>query len=849
VQNSLPHGACGGVLFYRESRRCIALFILTLISPCSAFAEEAPDAPSAAASDATPRGPAQAPPPVGPITPPSMVHYEQTGLPPDVVLSEATSANLELTIGKDGSVTNVRVLTPNHPTLDVEACKAAAKFLFTPAQRTNVDGTTEAVSVVVQFEYWFQPKSPAGETSATPVAAPEATLPAASADGSASAPTTQNTTPANHTEAPAAEPAKSTTSTPVAVEDEVFEGVATVEAPAREPTKRRMESKELVRVAGTRGDPLRAIEVMPGVGQTSGDAPIIRGASGYESAVFLDGSPVPFLYHFGGLTSFIHPRLVDHVELYPGNFSARYGRVTGGVVETGLRKPADKLSGMIDLNLIDSSLLLETPLNENWSVALAGRRSNIDLVFENLVPKDAFDVVAAPTYFDYQGILQYVSGVTEFRIAAFGSKDSLRLIFSQPSSENAELRGSLFGELEFHRVQLLHKTRLGEVKQRVQLGLGLQALSQQFGPNVKAYFDIYEFDTRAEWEIPFGDKLALVTGLDATGQYLTGAYRGPVASSAEGPPDDASSETVVVDEASIALLSPAAYAELRASPTPEWQLMPGLRVDYYHQLHDVSINPRFSQRYALTTSTTLKQGIGLYTQPPIYHEAFAPIGNPDIQPYHSIHTSLGAEHTLVEGLTFDVEGFHKYLFNRVVNTPQGEAPHFVNDGEGRIYGVESGATYHSGSGLSGQLSYTLSRSERRDRDEDWRLFDQDQTHILNVAGAYDIGAGWELSSRFRYVTGNPVTPVEGSVYDTNRALYLPLYGALNSDRDPAFHQLDVRVQKTFTIGSGYIAAYLDVQNVYNSANPRGYTYSYDYQTKEAAPGSFFFPNLGIRGKL
>ncbi len=316
----------------------------------------------------------------------------------------------------------------------------------------------------------------------------------------------------------------------------------------------------------------------------------------------------------------------------------------------------------------------------------------------------------------------------------------------------------------------------------------------------------------------------------------------------EGTPDDASTETVVVDEATIKLLSPAAYVELRASPIPEWQLVPGLRVDYYDQIREVSVNPRFSQRYSLTDSTVLKQGVGLYSQPPVYHEAFAPIGNPNIEAYHSVHTSLGVEQKLVDGLSIDVEGFYKYLFNRVVNTPQGEEPHFVNNGEGRIYGVETGTTYQSNFGLSGQLSYTLMRSERRDRNESWRLFDQDQTHILNLAGTYELGAGWELGTRFRYVSGNPVTPVEGSAYDTNRGLYFPLYGALNSDRDPAFHQLDLRVQKTFTIGSGYIAAYLDVQNVTAHQTPVATPTATTTKPKKPAPAAFS-PNFGIRGKL
>src|SRR5690606_25091427 len=117
------------------------------------------------------------------------------------------------------------------------------------------------------------------------------------------------------------------------------EATAEVEAPPREPTTRTMKRVDLVRMPGTRGDPLRAIEVLPGVAQSTGDLPIIRGAAGNSSVVMLDGSQVPFLYHFGGLTSFVHPRLVEQVDLYPGNFSARYGRATGGIVEARLRKP------------------------------------------------------------------------------------------------------------------------------------------------------------------------------------------------------------------------------------------------------------------------------------------------------------------------------------------------------------------------------------------------------------------------------------------------------------------------------------------------------------------------------
>lgn len=768
-----------------------------------------------------------------PSTPPQVIaptlrHYEAASVPDG--LREATAIDLELTIGETGEVQRVTATGDDGDSeLTALAVAAAQQFTFTPALRVHADGTREPIAVVIGYRYWFRPPEPEAEEVQSPGPkqptdeALEPSPASAAPSGSASAPSE---------------------------EEEVYEATATVEAPPREPTKRRLEQQELTRVAGTRGDPLRAIEIMPGVGQSDGDAPLIRGASGYESAAFLDGSQVPMLYHFGGLTSFVHPRLVNHVELYPGNFSARYGRVTGGIVEAGLRNPAKRFGFIADANLLDSSLLVEGPITDRLTVAVAGRRSNIDLVFDSVVPSGTFSTIAAPVYFDYQALVHYETPKgSEFRIAVFGSRDSLRLLFDEPSQLDPAFRGNVDASIEFHRVQLLHKTRLGNVKQRVQASLGTQDLNQSFGSLVTGYFDIYEFDSRGEWEWNASDAFSLIGGFDVTGQQLRGAYRGPAAPAQEGSPMEGPASEVVINERTISMLNPAVYLEARVNPLPFWQVVPGVRADYYHQIGDLTLNPRLSQRFWLGPDWVLKTGVGLYSQPPIYHEALEPIGNPNIQAYHSVHSSLGVEHELVEGLKVDVEGFHKYLYDRVVGTPNGEPPRFVNDGVGLIYGVEVGATYRSNYGLTGQLSYTLSSSQRRDRDEAWRRFDQEQPHILNVAGTYDLGAGWELGTRFRYISGNPSTPIDGSTYDANRGVFIPLYGRLNADRDPAFHQLDIRGQKTFRIGEGSLSVYLDVQNVYNAENPRGFSYSYDYREREPAASSFILPNLGIRGQL
>ncbi|MBW1755697.1 MAG: hypothetical protein JRJ80_05955, partial [Deltaproteobacteria bacterium] len=69
--------------------------------------------------------------------------------------------------------------------------------------------------------------------------------------------------------------------------------------------KRTIDKDELTRIPGTRGDALRAVELLPGVARPPFGIGllIVRGSAPQDSESFIDGIPVPLIYHFGGLTS------------------------------------------------------------------------------------------------------------------------------------------------------------------------------------------------------------------------------------------------------------------------------------------------------------------------------------------------------------------------------------------------------------------------------------------------------------------------------------------------------------------------------------------------------------------
>src|SRR5439155_1729086 len=86
---------------------------------------------------------------------------------------------------------------------------------------------------------------------------------------------------------------------------------------------------------------------------------------------------------------------------------------------------------------------------------------------------------------------------------------------------------------------------------------------------------------------------------------------------------------------------------------------------------------------------------------------------------------------------------------------------YSNDGLGRAYGLEVLLRHEVTRNFFGWVAYTLSKSEERTSGTPQGYINgqYDQTHILTILGSYKLPFGFELGARFRYVTGNPITPV------------------------------------------------------------------------------------------
>jgi hypothetical protein len=638
-----------------------------------------------------------------------------------------------------------------------------------------------------------------------------------------------------------------------------FETVVRAAPIRREITRQVIPASEVAKVAGTQGDTLKAVLNLPGVARSSfgGGDLILRGSSPEDTRVFVEGQELPILYHFGGLRSTISPRFLETVEFVPGNFSAEYGRATGGIIEVKLRDPAeDMLRGQAQVSFYDAGFALEGPLGGGWTGAAAFNRSYIDTLLPLFIPKDAnlsFDT--APRYYDYQFLAQRKLGAGKLRFLWYGSMDKLALVLERPA-EDPKITGSIRAGIMFHALQVRYESRLTPwLTQESSTQLTWQRFRTRVGPEFYFDLDSLQLGARSAWSATLGDRLTARAGVDIQLSGVGIALNLP----GDGPPVEgenggaASTERPVSAEKDVTLYEPAAFAELRWQPVPGVEVLPGVRLDWNRAVRSWALDPRVGARWEVVPGTVAKAGFGLFQQPPQPPESDPDTGNDRLRPERALHTSVGFEHRFSEEVQAELTGFHKRLDRLVVRNPAAaydpSAEPYTNEGSGRVYGLEATLRARFGEKLFGWLAYTYQRAFRRDGyGKPERVFDYDQPHILTAVATWQWNPRWSVGGRFRLVSGNPDTPVVGSTYDTTSGTWVPIYGSNNSGRLASFQQLDLRLDRSWIFQRWKLVAYLDVQNAYNRKNQEGWTYRFDYRERQVASGLPVLPILGVQGE-
>jgi TonB family protein len=816
------------------------------------------------------------------------------------------SVLLELTIDPTGHVTQVTVVQPLGHGFDEAAMAAARNFVFEPARRDGV-----VVASILRYRYRFsaaaaraaqQPRvraliratvrgrgdQPLAGVAVT-VTLPDGTTRQATSDergalrfeldavGSVRLalraegyePIEVSETVADREDLgltyrlspvrPVVAPAAPTPGASSAAEPE-DEATVRARRPPREVTRQSLEFREILRMPGTGGDALRAVQNFPGVARAINGLLIVRGSTPQDTQIFADGTSIPIVYHFGGLSSVVSTELLDRIDFYPGNYSARYGRAQGGIVDVGLRSPRRQGYRFVaNINLIDASLFFEGAITRNLSFAVSVRRSYVDAILGAVLSGiDSVSFTSLPVYWDYQALLEYrPSPRDRVRLALLGSDDSLSLLLNRPSEVAPRFSGSFSTGIGFHAGQLLwDHTFSPTLSSRAMFSVNRNSINVGGGEVFGLDLNFWNITGRYELTAQIDRHVRANVGLDLTGGPAEIRFNG-IRQPSEGQQPNLQNLARVSTQSADSIYRPGAYAEFEITPTSRLRLIPSLRADYTRDANrSWAVQPRFSFRWEFLRDWFLKGGVGVFNQPPQPQQSsgaansFNPsttVGNPFLATQRSVHYGLGMEHNFSRYLSLSVEGFYKDLDQQIVAQPSIQGAAYLNSGIGRIYGGEILFRHRPSARFFGWLAYTISRSERRDSPESaYRIFQFDQTHILTLIGSYRLGRGWELGLRFRFVTGNPTTPIIGAVYNGDTGTYTQIPGAAYSARNAPFHQLDLRVDKTWTFRRGSLNLFLEVLNVYNNANPEGVQYNYNYTQSTTVTGIPFFPNLGFR---
>jgi TonB family protein len=645
--------------------------------------------------------------------------------------------------------------------------------------------------------------------------------------------------------------------------------------PPREITRRTIEKREIDRIPGTNGDALRSIQSLPGVARPPGIAGVllVRGSAPFDSLTFVDGIEVPLIYHFGGLSSVVPTELLSKIDFYPGNFSARYGRAMGGIVDVGIRSPkSDGYHGLGQLDLIDGRLMLEGPVPnlDNTTFLVAGRRSWIDVWLGPVLEAAGAGVTQAPRYYDYQAMLERTWTGGKIRGSYYGSDDRLEILLGEPQPGEPALSGNIGLVTVFTRTQLGLEHQI-DADNRIEVQAAFRRDAIRFGlANLFFNLNVLGFLGRAEYTHNLSDNATMHVGMDMSVGTASVSARLPSVQQAGEPANQpfstAATQSVELEQP---FYRPAAYMEMELAATDRWRLVPGFRLDYAKDTRRWDVSPRFNTRYDIVKDfprTTVKGGIGMFHQQPQFQEVVPPLGTPDLKSNLAIHYGLGVEQQITEQIEASLEGFYKQLDNLVVSTPSssGSSVDYNNGGVGRIFGGELLLRYNPDDHFFGWLAYTLSRSTRQnDPTDDEYLVSWDQTHIMTVLGSYRFGNGWEAGARFRLISGNLQTPSVcnfadqqcnpdriNSLFHAASGAYTPIsFGAFNDERLPLFHSLDLRIDKRWDFDAWKLSTYLDVQNVYNSQNVEGISYNFDFTNRQFIFGIPILPSIGLRGEF
>ena len=589
-----------------------------------------------------------------------------------------------------------------------------------------------------------------------------------------------------------------------------------------------LQSLEVVTTPGSAADIFRTIKTFPGVSMVDeGSGLFVRGGDVSETVILLDQATLTHPYKFesptGGVFGIIPPFMVRGTVFSSGGFSARYGNALSAVLSMDSQNMPLQQNYSFNLGLAAASLGFNVPVVPGkLGLRFTGNRSFTGLMFRLNGQLDQFPT--PPRGYDGNlSIVYQYSPTGRIKFFNFTTDDRLGVHVNQPSFDGV-YRGQTTSWL--HNIQWtdIYKDWLLQTS----ASLNRYKAHQQLGNlNLEPGDDTYKLRADVERDLHERARVRLGAELERTRSRFRGTS--PFQEDILDPAADVFKLDEVYSATRIG-----AYAEVETKPARRIAVNTGVRMDYHNLASKAVVDPRVSLHYALSKNTDVRLAWGLYHQFAAPFEYNNTSGNPALGPQRAQHfiAGLSYERNL---LMLRAEAYHKPYHHLILHHPD---LNYTNGGEGTARGLDVFAKYGAflQTRFNGWVAYSFLESRRVQPRHLGRevIYERapspfDITHNLTIVAKMRLIGFLSSGLTFRHATGRPVTPVVGALAEGNGSYFLPIEGAVGSERLPDFQRLDASLSYFLPFGEGHnITFYFSVGNLLNQANVIDYEYSADY---------------------
>ncbi len=619
-------------------------------------------------------------------------------------------------------------------------------------------------------------------------------------------------------------------------------------------------SPELLKMLPSRGgetDIFGSLTLIPGVTTATemSSGLYVRGGSPDQTLTLIDGAMLYNPFHLGGFASAFNSDAVKDLKLIKGSFPAEYGGRLSSVLDITLKEGSrEKTTGAIALGTLGSWASFEGPVSAKATYLLSGRANYLSTVQDavssgsNLPRYHFHDLNGKYSY--------YFSEFDKATISAYYSADYLNSpSASKDAQYDVQWSNAVINVNWLHLQGDSRFTKITVSATHYNFTTIIQdILNSLYHRDFYAYSSLSDFSMKAD------------------GQYFSSATHN-IKDGIEVIYHDfsISNNNYYSDELTSDARAKRNFNSIEASfyVQDEWTISPllsansGVRIYGFPQASYVSVEPRISVAYRLSTTSMVKAAFAMGNQfvhlltrndivlpSDIWFPSTKEIKPETIRQFGLSFESgmLGPEYFFsVDAYYNDMRNLYEYADNAVISVGHAIEEQLTK-GSGDAYGIELLLRKQSGA-IQGWLGYTLAWTNRYFDGINYgkKFYPRyDRRHDISAVLIYPISDKLEFGATWVYGTGQAYTMPTG-LYSypigfidqestPQEKVYLD-YTGVNNYRLPAYHKLDISCTYKLTYGALPLSLSLNVYNAYNSHNAlaRYLTFEYDAKTGKNNP--------------